>query len=164
MALRANTLLLTLGAHRHSSGKHLHHTRDHVTREPASGMVTPSSMPSRRACVSTHIGQCGSPTFFDGRIMNRSFDLVRSAVRREFTEWPTVSLTLQQACRYWGIEPTICAPLLEELVEEGFLVRRVDGRFTRAQSGRTPVKATLRSTEAYRPHDGTVQPSRRMSS
>ena len=96
--------------------------------------------------------------------MNRSFDLVRSAVRREFTEWPTVSLTLQQACRYWGIEPTICAPLLEELVEDGFLVRRVDGRFTRAQSSRTPVKATLRSAEAHRPHDGAVHPSRRMSS
>jgi hypothetical protein len=95
--------------------------------------------------------------------MNRSFDLVRSAVRREFTEWPTVSLTLQQACRYWGIEPTICAPLLEELVEEGLLVRRVDGRFTRAQSGRTPVKATLRSTEAHGPHDGTVHPSRMSS-
>ena len=54
--------------------------------------------------------------------MSRSFDVVRSAVRREFTEWPTVSLTLQQACRYWGIEPTVCAPLLEGLVAEGFLV------------------------------------------
>lgn len=95
--------------------------------------------------------------------MSRSFDLVRSAVRREFTEWPTVSLTLQQACRYWGIEQTVCAPLLEELVAEGFLVRRVDGRFSRAQSGRTPVKAKLNSTEAHRPHDGTVHSLRRIS-
>jgi hypothetical protein len=73
--------------------------------------------------------------------MSHPFDLVRAAVCREFTEWPTVSLTMPQACRYWGIEPTVCAPVLEDLVHEGFLVRRLDGRFSRAHSGRPPVQA-----------------------
>jgi hypothetical protein len=93
--------------------------------------------------------------------MSRSVDVMRSAVRREFTEWPTVSLTLQQACRYWGIEPTVCAPLLEELVAEGFLVCRVDGRFSRAQRGRAPMRATLH--QGAPAHDGAVHPLRRIS-
>ena len=93
--------------------------------------------------------------------MSRSFDVVRSAVRREFTEWPTVSLTLQQACRYWGIEPTVCAPLLEELVAEGFLVRRADGRFSRVPRGRAPMQATLH--QGAPAPDGAVHPLRRIS-
>jgi hypothetical protein len=95
--------------------------------------------------------------------MNGPVDLVRCAVQREFTEWPTVSLTLAQACRYWGVESSICARVLEELVEEGFLVRRADGRFARIPIRRSPAQARLHSTDAHRSHDGPANASGRIA-
>jgi hypothetical protein len=88
--------------------------------------------------------------------MNPSFDVLRCAVQREFTEWPTVSLTLPQACRYWGIESSVCARILDELVEQGFLVRRVDGRFARLAIRRSPAQTQLDSTDAHRMHEARV--------
>ena len=94
--------------------------------------------------------------------MKGPLDVVRCAVQREFTEWPTVSLTLAQACRYWGIESSTCARVLDELVEEGFLVRRVDGRFARLAIRRSPAKAQLDSTDPHRVHEARATASARM--
>jgi hypothetical protein len=95
--------------------------------------------------------------------MDRPFDVVRCAVQREFTEWPTVSLTLPQACRYWDIESSICARILDELVEEGFLVRRADGRFARLPIQRSPPQPRLHSTDVHRVHEASATGSARMA-
>jgi hypothetical protein len=52
-------------------------------------------------------------------------------IRREYEEMPGLHLTLQQACRLWGLGPDMCAALLEALVQEGFLVRTRRGAFAR---------------------------------
>lgn len=52
-------------------------------------------------------------------------------IRREYEEMPGLHLTLQQACRLFGLGPDMCATLLEALVQEGFLVRTRRGAFAR---------------------------------
>lgn len=52
-------------------------------------------------------------------------------IQREYEEMPGLHLTLQQACRLWGLGPEVCAALLEALVLEGFLVRTRRGAFAR---------------------------------
>jgi len=53
-------------------------------------------------------------------------------IRREFEEMPGLHVTLQQACRLWGLGPELCAALLDALVQEGFLFRTERGAFARA--------------------------------
>lgn len=52
-------------------------------------------------------------------------------IRREYEEMPGLHLTLQQACRLWGLGPDMCTVLLDALVQEGFLVRTRRGAFAR---------------------------------
>jgi hypothetical protein len=47
-------------------------------------------------------------------------------IRGEFEEMPCLRLTLPQASRFWNVDAETCRSVLEQLVEEGFLVL---GRF-----------------------------------
>lgn len=44
-------------------------------------------------------------------------------VRGEFMEMPGLQLNLPQAQRFWGLEATHCAAILNALVDAGFLTR-----------------------------------------
>jgi hypothetical protein len=62
-------------------------------------------------------------------------------MRREFTTWPRLSLTLAQARRLWSLETPTCRELLGILVDEGELRQRSDGAYV-------SVVADLRSARA----------------
>ncbi len=51
--------------------------------------------------------------------------------RADYEEMPGLVLTAQQARRLWGTDETICHGVLDSLVNEGFLVRAVGGRYRR---------------------------------
>jgi CheY-like chemotaxis protein len=42
-------------------------------------------------------------------------------IRGEYSEMPGLTLTIAQASRLWRLEPSLCKPLLDRLVAEGFL-------------------------------------------
>jgi hypothetical protein len=59
---------------------------------------------------------------------------IMSRVRGEFNEMPGLRLTLPQASRLWGIEPSACRDIVDGLVRSAFLrwtpngtIVRVDG-------------------------------------
>ena len=54
----------------------------------------------------------------------------------EYREMPGLNLRRDQARRLGDLDDTICAELLDALVESRFLQRRDDGRYVRAGSGR----------------------------
>lgn len=57
--------------------------------------------------------------------------------RAEFREMPGMCLTTAQAARLWQLSPARAEELLSELVQSGFLVRRVRlGRITGAATKR----------------------------
>jgi Fic family protein len=53
----------------------------------------------------------------------------RSADSREFEEAPGLSLTLNEAARFWGLDRVTCERLLTELLLIGFLRRGSDQRY-----------------------------------
>jgi Fic family protein len=59
-----------------------------------------------------------------------TLDRAMAAVRREFAELPGLSLTLEQAERLWGLDPSTCRAVLGRLVDRGEL-RESDGHFLR---------------------------------
>lgn len=54
-------------------------------------------------------------------------------VRSEFLEMPGLQLNVPQACRLWGLDPTTCGSLMEQLVKSKFLCRTRAGGFARPQ-------------------------------
>ena len=56
-------------------------------------------------------------------------ELLVARVRGEFSEMPGLRLTLQQACRLWQLEVSVCETLLDHLVLEGFLDKTDNGFF-----------------------------------
>jgi DNA-binding response OmpR family regulator len=61
----------------------------------------------------------------------------RSLLRRakaDYAEMPGLVLTLEQARRLWGADDTVCAGVLDSLVNEGFLVRSEGGRYRRVRA------------------------------
>ena len=54
-------------------------------------------------------------------------------VREEYREMPSLRLTPSQATRFFGVEPSMCAALLDALVDEHFLSRTTDGLFVRIE-------------------------------
>lgn len=52
---------------------------------------------------------------------------VRDRVRAEYDEMPGLCLTLAQAARFWQLDHDRCASALDELVRDGYLVRRRSG-------------------------------------
>lgn len=49
-------------------------------------------------------------------------------MRAEFNEMPGLRLTLAQAQRLWGVDPTLCSSAVQMLVRASFL-RRAEGDF-----------------------------------
>jgi len=60
-------------------------------------------------------------------------------LRGEFLEMPGLRLTVQQAQRLCGVEPTICKPVLDALVEVKFLCVKPDGSYARASDDLPPT-------------------------
>jgi hypothetical protein len=52
-------------------------------------------------------------------------------IREEYREMPNLRLTPSQATRLFGVEPSVCASMLDALVNEHFLLRTADGLFVR---------------------------------
>ena len=50
-----------------------------------------------------------------------SFETVTSHLRSDFREMPDLSLTLDQAVRFWRFGPELCRDALIGLTREGFL-------------------------------------------
>jgi DNA-binding IclR family transcriptional regulator len=50
-------------------------------------------------------------------------------IRMELRHLPGLALTAEQASRLFGIPDTVCSRLLSELVEQGAMSVRRDGRF-----------------------------------
>jgi hypothetical protein len=59
----------------------------------------------------------------------RSEQELLARIRGEYREMPGLRLTVEQACRLWQLEVARCLILLEQLVSEGTLYRRVDGAY-----------------------------------
>ena len=59
---------------------------------------------------------------------------VASRVRSEFLEMPGLRLTIRQAARLWGLEPTACEHVIEVLVRSEFLRRVPDGMIMRVEA------------------------------
>ncbi len=53
-------------------------------------------------------------------------------VRAEFVEMPDLQVTVAQAARLWGLEPTVCHTVLTTLVDAHFLVRTSRALFSKA--------------------------------
>jgi len=63
-------------------------------------------------------------------------------VRGEYREMPSLRLTSLQAQRLFGLEPLVCATLLETLVKENFLSCTGNGLFVRADPHAARAGAT----------------------
>ena len=59
---------------------------------------------------------------------------VASRVRAEFIEMPGLRLTLPQASRLWGLEPSACRDVIEVLVRSAFLRWTAAGAVARVES------------------------------
>jgi hypothetical protein len=57
---------------------------------------------------------------------------ITERVRGEFREMPGLTLTLAQAGRLWSLDVRTCSEVLSHLVDTGFLCKRADGAFCRA--------------------------------
>lgn len=66
-------------------------------------------------------------------------------IRAEFLEMPGLSLSPEQVQRLCGMDSTLCASVLEALVESGFLSRRADGTYAR---NRNPDVSRARQAKA----------------
>jgi hypothetical protein len=58
---------------------------------------------------------------------------IETRIRGEFNEMPGLCLTPAQARRLWDVDASTCAGALDDLLRDGFLRRRTDGSFVRAQ-------------------------------
>jgi hypothetical protein len=52
-------------------------------------------------------------------------------IQAEFLEMPGLKLTVPQAARLWGVDPTTCETVIETLIRAHFLRRTRDGAITR---------------------------------
>jgi hypothetical protein len=50
-------------------------------------------------------------------------------VRGEFEEMPGMCLTVAQASRLFHVQPDVCARLFSELIDDGVLILKIDGRY-----------------------------------
>ena len=58
-------------------------------------------------------------------------DEILQRIRGEYREMPGLQVSLTQACRLWGLEPSACEAHLNALVNEGFLACRRNGAYVR---------------------------------
>ncbi len=52
--------------------------------------------------------------------------------RADYKEMPGLRLTAAQASRLWALDAPLCAAVLSQLVEQGFLARAANAAFVRA--------------------------------
>lgn len=52
---------------------------------------------------------------------NDGFEQLVCRVRSEYLEWPTLRLSIAQACRLWTTDAGLCRRVLQQLVEEGLV-------------------------------------------
>ena len=75
-----------------------------------------------------------------GHSIERRDPAARQALMRrvygEFLEMPGLRLSIQQAARLFNLPPNVCARLLAELIEGGFLRVTVDGQYALLNRGR----------------------------
>ena len=71
-----------------------------------------------------------------------SLAAIETRIRGEFNEMPGLCLTPAQARRLWDVDASTCAGALDDLLREGFLLRRSDGSFVRAQGATKDVRKT----------------------
>jgi DNA-binding IclR family transcriptional regulator len=69
------------------------------------------------------------------RFQTVTADHLLQRVRGEFLEMPGLRLTPAQAARFMSLDRSMCAELLEALVQSGFLARTPDGAYLRADLG-----------------------------
>jgi hypothetical protein len=65
---------------------------------------------------------------------------IETRIRGEFNEMPGLCLTPAQARRLWDVDASTCAGALDDLLRDGFLRRRTDGSFVRAQDATRDVR------------------------
>jgi hypothetical protein len=65
-------------------------------------------------------------------LMTPTIALLTQRIQQEFDEAPGLKLTVAQGGRFWSLDVTTCADVLERLLQTGFLVRTADGRYQRA--------------------------------
>jgi hypothetical protein len=84
--------------------------------------------------------------FVDQRVLER--------LRGEYLEMPGMHLTIEQAQRLCGIEPTMCHQVLEALVKANFLRLTSGGTYARVTEGSQslprPAKAALKAMPLVR--------------
>lgn len=56
-------------------------------------------------------------------------------IRGEYREMLGLQVSLTQACRLWGLEPSACEAHLKALVDEGFLACNRGGAYARLDPG-----------------------------
>jgi hypothetical protein len=56
---------------------------------------------------------------------------IANRVRSEFLEMPGLRVTIRQAARLWGLEPSACEHVIDVLVQSAFLRRTPGGMVTR---------------------------------
>ena len=71
----------------------------------------------------------------------RSVDDLVDRVRGEYREMPGLRLTLLQAQRLFGLDPSACSIVFETLTRDRFLTRDRDGRFAPGADERPAVGA-----------------------
>lgn len=64
-------------------------------------------------------------------------------IRAEYLEMPGLRLTDRQARRFWGLDETTCARVLDRLVQIHFLVRTPDGQYAKASEMPAPIKPRM---------------------
>ena len=84
--------------------------------------------------------------------MSESLTIVTRAqllrrIKAEYMEMPGLRLTVAQAGRLWGLDPSSCLDVLERLISERFLQRRADGTYSRVAEG-VPAHSPLRMIKA----------------
>ena len=68
---------------------------------------------------------------FRGTTMRNTIERIQA----EFAEMPGLRLTPPQIQRLCGVDPVMCAAVLDALVDANFLTRRSDGKYARRSEG-----------------------------
>jgi hypothetical protein len=69
-------------------------------------------------------------------------EALAARIRSEYREMPGLQLTFAQARVLWHMDAPICNAVLQRLIDEGFLIGTLDGRFIAASTERIPVRRT----------------------
>ena len=81
--------------------------------------------------MDVHAGHASTPA--TGAADDESVLLNR--IRGEFFEMPGMRVSFEQAVRLWSADAQSCRAALDRLVQSGFLIRDISGRYKRAHSG-----------------------------